>query len=142
MNAIALIAFLLGLAVMAAVWAVDAFWRGQAKPTPPRKSERDRALSAAERRIDPDQWIAMPGRRIELGATGFYISLHTAGEAERLAEPYLYRLWAPEGRLIAHSMDLQSLKTFGRRLAAERDEFVPRDLEPLPSSITTKATRP
>lgn len=62
-------------------------------------------------------WHALPGNRIELGASGFAIELR-----QRIGElPYL--LIDPEGRMIARAGELQPLKAFGERLAKERDEF-------------------
>jgi hypothetical protein len=128
------IALTFGFSVLAAAWALASFVRSYASPP------RRKPLGAAERAVDPDRWIALPGNRIELGASGFYISLHTPRADERLPEPYLYRLWTPEGRLVAYGASLQAHKDMGERLAAEREEFVCRDFEPLPSSIT-KASR-
>jgi hypothetical protein len=86
-----LLAIAFGALMVGAAWAIANFLRPYASPP------RRQPLSAAERAVDPDRWIALPGHRIELGASGFYISLHTPRADERLAEPYLYRLWTPEG---------------------------------------------
>jgi hypothetical protein len=125
-----LLAFAFGALMVAAAWAFAASLRPYASPP------RRQPLSAAERAVDPDRWIALPGNRIELGASGFYVSLHTPRPDERMPEPYLYRLWTPEGRLVAFGSNLRAIKDMGERLAAERQEFVCRDHEPLPSSIT------
>ena len=71
-------------------------------------------------------WIALPGNRIEYGASGFAITLHTD-----LTGPF-YSLWTPEGRLITHGFDLPQCKACGERLAAERDEFVCTERPELP----------
>ncbi len=64
-------------------------------------------------------WHALPGNRIELGASGFAIELRT-----KLGElPYL--LIDPDGRMMARSAELQPLKDYGERLAKEREEFRP-----------------
>lgn len=65
----------------------------------------------------PSPWTALPGGRLELGASGFAITLHTGMSGS------LYHLWSPEGRLIHHCFDLLYLKALGERFAAERDEF-------------------
>jgi hypothetical protein len=126
----ALFAFAFGATMVGAAWAFAAFLRPYASPP------RRQPLSAAEHAVDPDRWIALPGNRIELGASGFYVSLHTPRPDQSMPEPYLYRLWTPEGRLVAFGSNLRALKDMGERLAAERQEFVCRDHEPLPSSIT------
>jgi hypothetical protein len=66
------------------------------------------------------RWQALPGNdRMELGDTGFAITLHTD-----LTGP-LYCLWTPEGRLVGtNGFDLPQCKAWGERLARERDEFV------------------
>lgn len=62
-------------------------------------------------------WHALPGNRLELGASGFAIELRT-----KLGElPYL--LIDPDGRMMARSVELQPLKDYGEKLAREREEF-------------------
>lgn len=62
-------------------------------------------------------WHALPGNRLELGASGYAIELRTKfGELP-------YWLTDPDGRLIARSVELQPLKDYGERLAKEREEF-------------------
>jgi hypothetical protein len=74
------------------------------------------------------RWHALPGNnRMELGATGFAITLHT-----EVTGP-LYCLWTPEGRLVGtNAFDLPQCKAWGERLAAERDEFVCTERPQLP----------
>lgn len=98
-------------AIAAAAWL-------QKRPRPPRPPVVDEQPSR--------RWIALPGQRIEHGATGFSITLHTG-----MTGP-LYRLWSPEGRLLHECSDLPSLKHLGERLAAERDEFDCAALPELP----------
>jgi hypothetical protein len=66
---------------------------------------------------EPSPWIALPGGRLELGGTGFAITLNTGHRG------YLYHLWSPEGRLLLECSDLPHIKHMGQRLAAERAEF-------------------
>jgi len=62
-------------------------------------------------------WHALPGNRIELGDTGFAIELRTK------PIDVAYQLFDPEGRHIARAAELQPLKSYGEKLARERDEF-------------------
>lgn len=72
-------------------------------------------------------WHALPGHRLELGATGFYIQLDLAAR-----EP-LYKLYSPEGRYYGWGFDLQGLKAAAERYADERREFAPEALRhPMP----------
>lgn len=71
-------------------------------------------------------WHAMPGSRLELGASGFSI--------EPVSRPsrFTYRLYSPEGALCAHGGDLAALKQYGEQLARDRDQFKP----PPPTTLT------
>jgi hypothetical protein len=86
----------------------------------PRAPEHNKARSA-ELHATAERWIALPGNVIELGASGFRITLNIGGAG------YLYSLHAPEGRLLHQSHDLPAVKALGARLSAERDEFVCRE---------------
>ena len=66
----------------------------------------------------PSPWQAMPGGRLELGVSGFYIQAHFSPSSH----PY-YALTSPEHIGLGWSVHLAVLKTLGERLAAERDEF-------------------
>lgn len=66
----------------------------------------------------PSRWRALPGERLELEDSGFYIVL-----AVQPATHYL--LFAPEHTLVAHGVQLPMLKAYGEQLAAERLEFAP-----------------
>lgn len=70
------------------------------------------------------EWTAMPGHRIELGSTGFVITLNVEP-----SKPW-YSLHGPEGQLMAHFNDLPSLKATAERFAAEREEFTYRGSPP------------
>lgn len=63
------------------------------------------------------RWTALPGNRLEFGASGFAIELNTG------VDGHLYYLATPEGRRMYASNDLEQLKAAGERLAADRDEF-------------------
>ena len=63
-------------------------------------------------------WQAMPGGRLELRASGFYIQAHFGLGSH----PY-FALTSPENRELAWSVNLSQLKDLGERLAAEREEF-------------------
>lgn len=68
----------------------------------------------------PPTWHALPGNRIELGATGFAIEARYEDREGRV-----YRLWSPEGVLLASggTMMLQGLKGMAEQLARDRREF-------------------
>lgn len=63
-------------------------------------------------------WQAMPGGRLELRASGFYIQAYFG-----LATHPYYALTSPENRELGWSVNLAQLKDLGERLAAEREEF-------------------
>lgn len=81
------------------------------------------------------QWHALPGLRLELGATGYCILLGT-----RPMEP-LYRLISPEGYVSAFGIDLPGLKGLGERLASERAEFERFGAGAAPTSATLQQLR-
>jgi hypothetical protein len=62
-------------------------------------------------------WAPMPGNRLELGDTGFYVSLNLMP-----AQP-MYWLFSPEHFVVGYGGDLGALKSLGERLARERLEF-------------------
>jgi hypothetical protein len=67
-----------------------------------------------------DPWQALPGDRLELGASGFAITLHRKpGTAGR------YVLHSPEGEALAMCGDghLATLKQHGELIAGERRKF-------------------
>ena len=70
-------------------------------------------------------WQAMVcGRRIELGDSGFYITLDPS------AVPQLaYSLFNPEDQIIAFGHNLQGLKSMGEQMARDRAEFKPAAVE-------------
>lgn len=65
------------------------------------------------------RWHAMPGQRIELADSGFYIVL------DLRPNRHLYSLFTPEHERCAYGPSLQMLKGYGEQLAAERLEFSP-----------------
>lgn len=68
---------------------------------------------------DPNAaWQALPGGRLELRATGFYIQAYISPSAH----PY-YALTSPEGKELGWTVHLAALKDLGEKLAAEREEF-------------------
>ena len=127
------LAILVALAAVGAVAIADRLGRISAS------AWRRRAQRAAQDRADADPavdrvaalalgtgpavvaWVAMPcGTRREYGSTGWWIELI----ARRDVQPF--RVWSPEGTLIAIGGDLQGLKRLAERLAGDRDEFKPR----------------
>lgn len=62
-------------------------------------------------------WHTLPGQRIELGATGFQISLHPETPL------MLYQLWGPAGEALGGCSQLDVLKAYGAIKAREREEF-------------------
>ncbi len=75
------------------------------------------AVAAALRDVPPE-WHVVPGQRIELGDTGFSVTLLTG------PDEYTYELGVPEGQKLARSGDLGALKQVAMRLALERREFM------------------
>lgn len=65
-----------------------------------------------------NRWIAMPGNRLELGTTGFYILLNTAR-----VDQTLYQLYDPENRFLGGAFELIAVKLAGEKFAREREEF-------------------
>jgi hypothetical protein len=63
-------------------------------------------------------WFALPGGRLEYGASGFAIELCT--QPSRLP----YKLTDPEGRVIAFGGLLQTIKECGEQHARDRAEFL------------------
>lgn len=76
------------------------------------------AIDPEAYRPGPHDWAAMPGNRLELGSTGFYIALDLSPR-----QP-LYKLHSPEHAMYAWGFDLPALKATGERYAREREEFV------------------
>ena len=75
----------------------------------------------------PPRWSAMPGGRLELGATGFTIVLDVTN-----VNPY--SLHSPEGRLIAYGGGLPAVKELAERMARDRAEFDAEHV-PLPAGV-------
>jgi hypothetical protein len=63
-----------------------------------------------------DGWNALPGNRIELNTTGFWIELRP-----RAVHPFA--LYSPEHQMLANGTDLIGLKAFGEQHAAHRASF-------------------
>lgn len=70
------------------------------------------------------QWQAMPGCRLELGASGYWIQLDPAR-----GEGCLFTLVNPEGERLMWGPNLQYLKSFAEGQAASRAEFYPAHLQ-------------
>jgi hypothetical protein len=62
-------------------------------------------------------WMALPGGRLELRATGFSIALCTKPRC------HAYHLTDPENRMLASGHLLQPLKQFAEQCASDRAEF-------------------
>lgn len=62
-------------------------------------------------------WFPLGADRLELGATGFAITIRTA------SFPDIYTLTDPEGHRIAWGAGLQHLKAYAEQLARDRGEF-------------------
>jgi hypothetical protein len=103
-----LIAWLAALVAGVALGAVGARWLQRRDLA--HAGRRPQPLAAAPVPTAPPiegpsrLWVPLPGNRMELGLTGFWICLRTD-----LTGP-LYRLWSPEGRLIHEGFDLPALK--------------------------------
>lgn len=65
------------------------------------------------------EWFSVPGGRIELGDTGFYILLETNGQESP------YHGYSPEGYLYGQSQELNVMKAYIEKRARERSEFNP-----------------
>lgn len=91
-----------------------------------RQLERQRDALPAPANPAP-QWSAMPGGRLELGATGFYIVLDVSN-----INPYT--LHSPEGRCIAYGGGLPAVKELAERMARDRAEFDAEHV-PLPAGV-------
>lgn len=66
-----------------------------------------------------DVWYAMPGQLLELGATGWSITLLTGRQRT------VYRLTGPDGLPLATGSDLQAMKRLAEAMAADGREFSP-----------------
>lgn len=75
-------------------------------------------------------WRSMPGNRLELSDTGFFIDLVTRPGG------FTHLLYSPEGALCAHGMNLTPLKQYAEQLARERAEFAPP--APVPHTFARK----
>jgi hypothetical protein len=64
-----------------------------------------------------EKWFPVPGERLELGSTGFYIEL-VANDQE---PPY--RGYSPEGYQYGRSRELSAMKDYLEARARERAEF-------------------
>ena len=84
-------------------------------PPPPQYDPADVALN----RNPESRWQALPGGRLELGTTGFYITLNP-GEPGKV-----YQGFTPEHLRIVTGPDLAGMKRFLEREARERAEFDP-----------------
>lgn len=89
-----------------------------AMPTPPLPAGVAEDAIAAALRDVPPEWHVVPGQRIELGDTGFSVTLLTG------PDEYTYELGGPEGQKLARSGDLPALKQVAMRLALERRQFM------------------
>jgi hypothetical protein len=85
-----------------------------------------RARSRARRSARPDsQWAAMPGNRLELGATGYDIRLVQLQPTQIGAGlRFIYMAYDPEGNAMASTPgDLEGLKRLVEDQARNRQEF-------------------
>ena len=113
MNSTVALHALLAVAIIALVaWAAGAGQR-----TAPTAAELPALPKCELPATSAPQWHALPGLRLELGATGYFILLGTQPMVP------LYRLIAPEGYVAAFGVDLPALKNLAERLARERAEF-------------------
>lgn len=65
------------------------------------------------------EWHSLPGGRLELGATGFYITINPGEPAK------VYQGFTPEHLRIVCGPDLASMKRYLEQEARERAEFDP-----------------
>ena len=109
------------LNALTAVWIVHSlrgiYRKRQAKkiPPPPHYDPKDVALN----RKPDSRWYSLPGGRMELADTGFYITLNP-GEPGKV-----YQGFNPEGFRIVWGNDLASIKRYLEGEARERAEFNP-----------------
>ena len=77
----------------------------------------------------PSRWQALPGGRLELAATGYAIEHRPH---DKRADFWLY---SPEGQMIVAVPpgQLEPLKQLAERMAAERDEFAPSNVQSFPA---------
>lgn len=64
-------------------------------------------------------WHSLPGGRIELGATGFYITINPSDP------PKIYQGFTPEHERIVYGRNLPEMKRYLEEEARERAEFDP-----------------
>lgn len=104
-----------GLAANAALsWALRS-----RKPDPRQDAPSQTPQQPPRNPSSPWQWHAMPGGRLELGDTGFYITLNT-GQPDKV-----YQGFTPEHRRIVYGLNLASMKRFLESEAKERADFEP-----------------
>lgn len=91
------------------------------KNKPTKKPE---ATTQAATQTQPQRWYAMPcGTRIELIQSGYWIELHPSRKDGE------FRGFTPEGVLMVTGGNLEGMKQFLEKKAAERAEFKPAAVE-------------
>lgn len=86
-------------------------------PPPPQYDPKDVAFN----RTPDSRWFPLPGGRIELADTGFYITL-------KPDEPgNVYQGFTPEGHRLVWGSDLKEMKRYLEDEARERAEFEPQN---------------
>lgn len=100
-------------------YAIQVAWSAWIKkkvaPTSPEIPAKANNTSAPSN----SSWFVVPGGRIELGGTGFYIELIANDEDTP------YGGFSPEGYLYGRSQELQVMKSYLEKRAVERAEFEP-----------------
>jgi hypothetical protein len=88
-------------------------------PPPPAYDPKDVALNSqpAKNKTQQPEWYSLPGGRLELGQTGFYITLNPDQPKK------VYQGHTPEHFLICWGMDLAGMKATMEVEARERAEF-------------------
>jgi hypothetical protein len=85
---------------------------------PPAYDPKDVALNSQPAKPQSD-WYSLPGGRLELGDTGFYITLNPAEPGK------VYQGFTPENYRVVWGNDLASMKRYLEGEARERAEFTP-----------------
>lgn len=107
-------------------YSARAFWNSRRKKNSASAPEVAASVEPPSKRVEAPQtaqtqkWFAVPGERIELGTSGFYIEL----EDNEDDPPYCG--YSPEGFLYGKSRELHVMKAYIEDRAIERTEFAPQ----------------
>jgi hypothetical protein len=114
--------FMTGASVGLLAWwgleKIDQLLRKAKKIPPPAYDPKDVALNSQPAKPQSD-WYSLPGGRLELGDTGFYITLNPAEPGK------VYQGFTPENYRVVWGNDLASMKRYLEGEARGRAEFTP-----------------